>query len=84
MRRFSGALLSIAAIALSVAPTVAAIPAAQSPVGGTGAHPHHVHTGSGCVTLDAVLFEPDETRGLHGASARTGHEKGPFHGPCHP
>ena len=60
-----------------------AAPAANSPVGGTGAHPHHVHTGNGgCVQIDSVLFEP-ASRGLHnGANASGGHERGPFHGPC--
>lgn len=59
-------------------------PAAQSPVGGPGAHPHHVHTGNGdCVDINSVQFEPDD-RGLHqGSNASGGHARGPFHGPCH-
>jgi hypothetical protein len=62
---------------------VANAQAPQSPVGGAGAHPHHVHTGNGgCVDIDSVLFEP-ATRGLHqGSNASGGPALGPFHGPC--
>ena len=57
-------------------------PAAQgaadrSPVGGMFAHSHHIHTGSGCVDIARVLFEPDH-RGLH-----RGAEEGQlWHGTC--
>ena len=57
-------------------------PAAQSPVGGPGAHPHHVHTGNGgCVDIDSVFFEP-AGRGLHRGSNASGPTRGPFHGTC--
>jgi hypothetical protein len=57
-------------------------PAEQSPVGGTFAHPHHVHTPSGCVDIDSVFFEPAH-RGLHGGSHASGSDKGPWHGACY-
>jgi hypothetical protein len=64
---------------------VANAQAPQSPVGGPGSHPHHVHTGNGgCVNIDSVLFEPD-VRGLHRGSDESGLTQGPFHGACpHP
>jgi hypothetical protein len=35
-----------------------AAPAGESPIGGTGAHVHHVVTGNGsCVLIDQVSFE---------------------------
>ncbi len=55
--------------------------AEQSPVGGPGAHPHHVHTPSGCVDIDSVFFEPAD-RGLHRGSNASGPDQGPFHGTC--
>jgi hypothetical protein len=62
-------------------PAVAATPPAadQSPVGGEHAHRHVVMTGSGCVDIDQVLFEPDLVRGMHRAANETGPDKGPWH-----
>lgn len=71
--------------ALAAGPAWAANPPAadQSPVGGSGAHPHHVHLGNGgCIEIDAVLFKR-ESRGLHGGSEASGVDQGPYHGPCH-
>ncbi len=69
---------SVAACALLVsAPTAFADP----PIGGAGAHPHHVMTPSGCVDINAVLFNPD-TRGLHRGAMASGMSRGPWHGPC--
>ena len=79
MRRFAVALLG--AGALTFTPAALGAPAEQSPVGGPGAHPHHVHTGNGCRNINAVLFEPD-TRGLHRGSNASGPTRGPFHGTC--
>ncbi len=56
-------------------------PAGPAPVGGPGAHPHHVHTGNdGCVDIDSVKFERDD-RGLHRGSDSSG-SRGPSHGTC--
>jgi len=68
---FSGAMFLSGAIA-------SAQPADQSPIGGDGAHPHHVHTGNGeCRDIDENTFEPRD-RGLHrGASEGEVH-----HGTC--
>ena len=56
-------------------------PAEESPVGGEGAHPHHVQTGNdGCVDIDSVKFERDD-RGLHRGSDSSG-SRGPSHGTC--
>ena len=53
-------------------------PAEESPIGGTGAHPHHVQTGNGdCVAIDRLIFEPG-ARGLH----RGALEGAPGHGTC--
>ena len=83
MRNVSAALVAAGALALAATPAALGDPAAQSPVGGPHAHPHHVHTGNGgCVNIDSVLFEPD-TRGLHqGSNASRGPLQGPFHGTC--
>jgi hypothetical protein len=67
--------------------TVGAAPAEPAPVqfspGVEGAHPHHVFTGNGgCVDINSVYFEPDATRGLHGASFASTITRGPWHGPC--
>ncbi|WP_258802410.1 hypothetical protein [Pseudarthrobacter sp. NS4] len=64
-------------------PAVAATPPAaeQSPVGGTNAHPHFVMTGSGCVDIDQVRFEPG-ARGLHRGAQESGPSQGPWHGAC--
>jgi hypothetical protein len=77
-------LVTVALLMTAFAAVAQAQPADQSPVGGPGAHPHHIHTGNGgCVGIDGVLFEPDD-RGLHqGSNASGGHARGPFHGPCH-
>jgi hypothetical protein len=85
MRRFFASALTIGALAFSIPAALAANPpaAAQSPIGGVGAHLHHVLTGNGgCVEINAVTFEP-ATNGLHqGSNASGGAELGPFHGPC--
>ena len=54
-----------------------------------GAHTHHVHTGSGCVDIDAVFFIPAH-HGLHQGSNASSFQnpndpdptRGPFHGTC--
>ena len=75
-------LLVTVALLMAVFTSVAnAQPAEESPVGGEGAHPHHVNTGSGCKDIDSVTFEPDD-RGLHRGSDESGPERGPFHGSC--
>jgi hypothetical protein len=76
-------LVTVALLMTVFAGAANAAPAAQAPVGGDHAHPHHVNTGNGgCVDIDSVLFEPD-TRGLHqGSNASGGPARGPFHGPC--
>ncbi len=56
-------LLITASLALGAAP--------QAPIGGEGAHPHHVPTPAGCVDINAVLFEP-AAPGLHRAAENTG------------
>lgn len=61
-----------------------AAPAAPSPIGGAGAHTHHIHTGNGgCVELDSVRFEAGP-RGLHQAASKNiAHGTGNlFHGTC--
>lgn len=75
------AALGLCIAGLAGTPALAADPqaAAQSPIGGTHAHPHFVMTGSGCVDINQVLFEP-VTRGLHRAASVTA--KGPSHGAC--
>ena len=82
MRRFL--LFAVLAVALAVgSPSLVSAQAAQSPVGGSGAHQHHVITPQGCVDVGAVAFEPDATRGLHGAAfASGGPSRGPWHGAC--
>lgn len=56
-------------------------PAEESPVGGPGAHPHHVKTGNGgCKDIDSVQFEGGD-RGLHRGSNEFG-THGPSHGTC--
>ncbi len=77
-------LVTVTLTTLALFAGVANAQAPQSPVGGPGAHPHHVHTGNdGCVDINSVLFEPT-TRGLHqGSEASGGHALGPYHGPCH-
>ena len=81
---FAGALM-VGALALGAPAALGADPPAadQSPIGGTGAHTHHVFIGNGgCVDIDAVMFEPT-TSGLHqGSNASGGAELGPFHLPC--
>jgi hypothetical protein len=76
-------LVTVTLTTLALFAGVANAQAPQSPVGGPGAHPHHVHTGNdGCVDIDAVFFEPD-VRGLHqGSNASGGPDLGPFHGTC--
>ena len=83
MRKLALTLLIAGAFTFAVVPSALSGPAPQSPVGGFGAHPHHVHTGNGgCVDIDSVLFEPS-TRGLHrGSNASGGPARGPFHGSC--
>lgn len=80
MRKLSTALAAAVSLLLLTA-SVALAAAPQAPIGGEGAHPHHVTTPAGCVDINAVLFEPG-ARGLHRASEETGPDKGPFHGPC--
>ncbi len=77
-------LVTVALLMVAFASVAQAQPAEQAPVGGAGAHPHHVHTGNGgCVDIDSVLFEPDSS-GLHQGSNASGfHTQGPFHGTCH-
>jgi hypothetical protein len=56
-------------------------PAEESPVGGAGAHPHHVQTNNGgCKDIDSVKFEGGD-RGLHRGSNESG-THGPSHGTC--
>lgn len=82
MRRLSAAFVA-ASSALLLTASLAFAAAGPSPVGGTGAHFHHVDTPAGCVNVGAVTFEPDVTRGLHGAAfASGGPNQGPWHGPC--
>ena len=81
MPKLSPTLLAVGALGLAAVPGAPAAPAEQSPVGGPGAHPHHVHTGQGCRDIDAVLFEPS-SRGLHRGSNASGPTRGPFHGTC--
>ena len=70
-RRITAAALVLFALGLGAGSTVAgAEPSSESPIGGDGAHVHHVHTGDGCHDLDQHLFEPRQTseerhRGLH-------------------
>ena len=78
LRKFCSVTLVLGAIAVTPAAFAAA---PQSPVGGPGAHPHHVHTGSGCRDIDAVMFEPGAS-GLHRGSNASGPTRGPFHGTC--
>jgi hypothetical protein len=76
-------LVTVTLTTLALFAGVANAQATQSPVGGEGAHPHHVHTGNdGCVDINSVFFEPD-VRGLHqGSNASGGPDRGPFHGTC--
>lgn len=72
------------ALVLSAGGLAQAAPAEQSPVGGTHAHAHHVHTGNGgCVDIDYVLFEP-AARGLHHAAHNSiaGGRDRLWHGTC--
>ncbi len=77
-------LVTVTLTTLALFAGVANAQATQSPIGGTGAHTHHVHTGNGgCVDIDSVQFEPTD-RGLHqGSNASGGETLGPFHGTCH-
>lgn len=82
MHKLSTALLAAGALGLAGVPAASAVPAEQSPIGGPGAHPHHVHTGNGgCRDLAAPPMEPG-ARGLHRASNESGPARGPFHGTC--
>ena len=82
MRKFSTVLLAAGALSLAAAPAALTAPAEQSPVGGTTAHPHHVHTGNGeCHNIDSVRFEHDD-RGLHRGASESGPDHGPWHGTC--
>lgn len=83
MGKLSQTLLVAGALSLAAVPAASAVPSPESPspVGGPGAHPHHVHTGQGCRNLNAPPMEPG-SRGLHRASNETGPERGPFHGTC--
>ena len=83
MGKLSPTLLVAGALSLAAVPAASAVPSPESPspVGGPGAHPHHVHTGKGCRNIDAVLFEP-AGRGLHRGSNASGPTRGPFHGTC--
>lgn len=76
--------IAVLAMTFGFAGVGGAAPAQNSVVGGPGAHPHHVHLGNGeCRDINSVLFEV-ASRGLHqGSNASGGHERGPFHGPCH-
>lgn len=70
--------LGLGSIALTLSMASTATGAAEeSPVGGQFAHSHHIHTGSGCVDIAAVLFEPTH-RGLH----RGAEEGALWHGTC--
>ena len=78
-------LLVLAMLAVTIvlgSPALALAQAEQSPVGGPGAHPHHVHLPTGdCVDIDAVMFE-GAARGLHRGAHESGADRGPFHGTC--
>ncbi len=76
-------LLVTVALLMAVFTGVAnAQPAEESPVGGPGAHPHHVQTGNGgCVDIDSVRFEGGD-RGLHQGSDASGPNRGPSHSEC--
>lgn len=64
--KLAGALTGVVAVLLGGA--AYASPADPSPIGGTNAHTHHVHTGNGgCIDIDSVRFEPGP-RGLHHAA----------------
>ena len=74
-------LLVTVALLMTVFASVAqAQPAEEAPVG-PGGHRHHVNTPSGCIDINAVLFEGG-TRGLHQGSEASGLAQGPYHGPC--
>ena len=79
MRRLAIVIATVATLALA-APAVADEPPAadQSPIGGEHAHRHIVITGSGCVDIDHVLFEP-AARGLHRGANASGPDRGPWH-----
>lgn len=83
MRKLMAGALLVGALAFGAPAALAADPPAaeQSPLGGPGAHPHHVDTGSGCVDINAVTFEP-LTFGLHRGANESGPDMGPWHGPC--
>ena len=83
MRNISRALLVAGALGLAGVPAASADPSPESPspVGGPGAHPHHVHTGQGCRDLKAPPMEPGN-KGLHRGSNASGPDRGPFHGTC--
>ncbi len=73
-------LLFTVALLMTVFAGVANAQAPESPVGGQGAHPHHVTTPSGCVNINSVQFEPTN-RGLHQGATQSG-THGPSHGEC--
>lgn len=69
-------------LALGATPAWAA-PSENAPVqfepgGDAHAHPHKVHTPSGCVSIDAVYFKVG-TRGLHHGAMMSGPDHGPWH-----
>lgn len=69
---------ALAAFAMLAGPAFADGP----PVGGGGAHPHHVETGNGgCQDIDAVEFSPTD-HGLHQGANASGSDAGPWHGSC--
>lgn len=74
--------LAIAMLVLATLQLPLAAGAADTPVDGdTSPHPHHVDTPAGCVLIDHVLFDAEPT-GLHNAGARSGPDRGPWHGGC--
>jgi hypothetical protein len=83
MRKLFAGALMVGALALGAPAALAADPPAadQSPIGGAGAHTHHVNTPSGCVDIDALMFEP-LAFGLHRGANESGPDMGPWHGPC--
>lgn len=69
-RRIAAGVLAVVALGMGSG-LAGAEPADQSPIGGSFAHPHHIHTGNGeCHDIDQNLFEPKQAgearhRGLH-------------------
>ena len=69
-RRIAAGVLAVVALGMGSG-LAGAEPADQSPIGGSFAHTHHIHTGNGeCHDIDQNLFEPKQAgearhRGLH-------------------